>query len=202
MHSIILAASSEYFQTFLLKNGSSHQLDFVEAEILSEVIRFCYLGEIRLTSVNVEAVLLAAHRLGIKRLELLCGQYFESTLDVENCLRYALIAEKCGLKSSKDLAQTFFANNCSKICKLRNFKEWNALNLDGLAGGLLDGEIGLFNDLMKQIQLSKYKSYLPELLSKDLFPAIFRSFVSGFISEMNNFMLFMTVFCLVHGWLY
>lgn len=171
-------ASSEYFENVLLDGETSRQLDFVDSKILEDIIRFCYIGQIRLTPVTIEAVLLAANKLRMKSLKSVCSQFFESTLDVDNCLHYALMAEKCGLNSSKELAQKFFANNCSRICKFKEFSRWNTLKIDEFIGSLTKEQSSLFDDLIKQIQSNENKSLLPEMFFKDLFPAIFRTFVS------------------------
>lgn len=178
VHSIVMAATSEYFQDILLKEESSCILDFIDSETLDDVIRFCYFGEIRLNSRNLEAIIIAAHELKIEALKLMCSDFLESSLDADDSLRCALVAEKCELKASKELAKKFFAVNCTKICELKEFHNWRESQFDDFVQNLLKHD-RLFKKLMNQIQSNEHTATTSLVFSKDLFQAIFKSFVSA-----------------------
>lgn len=173
-----MAATSEYFQNVLLKEESSCILDFIDSETLDDVIRFCYFGEIRLSSHNLEAIIIAAHELKIETLKLMCSDFLESSLDADDSLRCALVAEKCELKASKELAKKFFTANCTKLCELKEFRSWRESQFDDFVGNLLKKD-RLFKNIMKQIQSNEHTATTPLVFSKDLFQAIFKSFVSN-----------------------
>lgn len=179
VHSLVLAAASEYFHNILLKNIRIFILDCVESVTLKEIVRFFYLGEIRPTATNIEPVIEAAHELKVESLKVICSEFLEKSLDDGNCLRYALLAEKCGLKSSKELAQKFLATNCTKICKLKAFHSWSESQFDDIVKQLLKND-ELYENLLKQMESNRHCATLLQLLSNDLFQAIFRSFVSSF----------------------
>lgn len=180
----MLAAASEFFKTtILVENENNYMFENIDAKTLEEVIRFCYLGEIRLSASNIASVILAAHELKINALKTICSNFLDMTLNSENCLRYAWIAEKYELSASKELANKFFTNNCSKICELKEFQNWNEPQFDEFIESLPKLQDGIFNVLMKEVQTSDFSRSLPRMFSKDLFQAIFRSFVS--FMELN-----------------
>lgn len=179
VHSLVLAAASDFFHNILLKNITIFILDCVESVTLKKIVRFFYLGEIRLTAANIEPVIEAAHELKIESLKVICSEFLEKSLDDGNCLRYALLAEKCGLKSSKELAQKFLATNCTRICKLKVFHSWSESQFDDVVKQLLKND-ELYENLIKQMESNGHSATMLQLLSNDLFQAIFRSFVSSF----------------------
>lgn len=183
VHSILMAATSEYFHNILLKEESSCVLGFVDSETLDEIIRFCYFGEIRLSLHNVESIIVAAHKLKMETLKLMCSDYLETSLDVDNSLRCALIAEKCELKASKELAQKFLATNCSE---LKEFHSWTEPQFNDFINNLSKND-RLFKDLMKQIQSNGDSATTSLIFSTDLFQAIFKSFVSKIFQIPNLF---------------
>lgn len=186
VHAIVMATTSEYFQNVLLKEESSCILEFIDSETLDDVIRFCYFGEIRLNLRNLEAIIIAAHELKMETLKLMCSDFLESTLDGDDSLRCALIAEKCELKASKELAQKFFAANCTKICELKEFHSWRECQFDDFVQNLWKND-RLFKNIMKRIQLNEHTTTTPLVFSKDLSQAIFKSFVSNTSWDMNLF---------------
>lgn len=173
-----MAATSDYFQNILLKEESSCVLDFIDSETLDDIIRFCYFGEIRLSAHNLETIIVAAHELKMETLKLMCSDFLESSMDIDDSLRCALVAEKCELKASKELAKKFFATNCSKICELKEFHSWSESQFDDFVKNLSKND-RLFKDLMRQIQPNENNATTPLVFSKDLFQAIFKSFVSN-----------------------
>lgn len=170
-----MAAASDYFHDIVSKEESNCLLDFIDSTTLHEIIRFCYFGEIQLSLHNVEAIIIASHKLKLDTLKLMCSDFLES-LDVDNSLRCVLVAEKCELKASKELAQKFLSANCSKICELKEHS-WTDVQFDDFLGDLSKNS-RLFKDLMKQIETNGNSTTTPLVFSKDLFQAIFKSFVS------------------------
>lgn len=169
-----MAATSDYFHNIIMEEKSKCVLDFVDSKTLDEIIRFCYVGKIQLSVHNLKAIIVAAHKLKLEKLKMMCSDYLDS-IDDDKSLQFALVAEKCGLKVSKGLAKKLFANNCSKIFASEQFKQWNQSQFDDFVKNLL--KKNLFTDLLEQIQSNEYSIMTTPIFSKDLFQAIFKSFV-------------------------
>lgn len=178
VHSVVLASACDYFQSVILEHGNSYTLKCVDSVTLVEVIRFCYLGEVRMSLDNVETIALAAHELKLESLKLKCSDFLESTLNSENYLQYALLADKCKLRASKEFAEKFFENNCTRICELKQINQWSTLQFDSFIEDLAKIKDGLFDELMKKVRSNENSALLTQLFSKDILQAIFRSFVS------------------------
>lgn len=153
----------------------------VDSMALEQIIRFCYLGDVQLSVENIEAISLAAHELKLESIKLKCNDFLASTQNTENYFQYALLADKCKLPTSKEFAEKFFENNCTKVCELKQINQWSELQFDSFMETLSKIKDGLFDDLMKKIQSNKNSSLLAQLFSEDIFQAVFRSFVSCFI---------------------
>ncbi|XP_055296720.1 uncharacterized protein LOC129565647 [Sitodiplosis mosellana] len=122
----------------------------------------------------------------METLKLMCSDFLESSLDVDNSLRCALVAEKCELKASKELAKKFFAASCSKICELKEFHSWRESQFDDFVKNLSKND-RLFKDLMRKIQTNEHIATTPLVFSKDLFQAISKSFfIAGYLESIAS----------------
>lgn len=86
-HKIILIACSEYFRNSIA-NLSSFTIKEIEPEEFDGILDYIYKGKIILTTLNVERVLNAAHRLLLEDLKRGCVNFLLKTLEPDNCLRY------------------------------------------------------------------------------------------------------------------
>lgn len=173
MHSIVLAAASDHFNSLLSNHQKDYQFETLESTILERIIGFCYTGEIELSSENVEKIANASHELGMPYLKAACGQFIEKTANTGNCLQYALIADKCGLPVSKNLADQFLAVNCENISKDMSPKD--AVHISDVAENLSKNESEIFENIMKSVESI---SGADSLLLLNAYQAIYRSFVS------------------------
>lgn len=173
MHSIVLAASSDYFYSLFSNKEKDHHFEFLDSAALERVIRFCYTGQIELSSENIENIANAAHQFGMQHLKSVCGEFIETTADASNCLQYALIAERCGLRSSKELAQQFLAQTCANISK--NVSPKNAVHLNDVATKLCQNDSEIFEKIMKTMESINGAD---SSLLLDAYQAIYRTFVS------------------------
>lgn len=169
---------SDLFDDDSLTYMTSHQLDNIDSKALEQTIRYCYTGQIHLTANNIEAMIGAADELKINHLKLACGQFLDATLNVDNCLRYALIAEKYELKSSTELAHSFFKNYCAKLSKSNKLLHSTAFQMDEFIEKLMNNQVPAFVELMRDIKLNGQNALLPENFLRNSLPALFRSFVS------------------------
>lgn len=101
-----------------------------------------------------------------------CNQFLETTANAENYLHYAFIAEKCGLRSSKDLAQKFLTQNCAIMCKSKDMPQKNSVQI---AENLCKNGSKMFENVMKSVESINDEN---NLLLLDTYQAIYQSFVS------------------------
>lgn len=163
MNNIFLNAEREY------------HLDFVESNILGEVIRFCYTGEINLSPDNIQAITYAANDLGMERLKMVCNEFLESSTNTEHLLQYAIIAEKCGLKSAKELARKFVLSSCNKIYEAKELSHLNTINLNDAVVNLCSNQTEIFGNLMQSLNFNSFES---KSLLLNSYQAVYQLFVS------------------------
>lgn len=174
VHTIILAAASEVFNCIFLNHEKSYHLNFVNSETLQKIISFCYTGQVELSPQNIGNVANAAHELQIVPLKKACNQFLESTVSAENCLQYALIAENCELRSSKEMVQKVLAHYCSIICKMKDMPQKNAVQI---VENLCRNGSKIFENVMNSLEL--FNDGRDSLLL-DTYQAIYQSFVRIF----------------------
>lgn len=199
MHSIVLAAASEFFDNLLSNHQRDHQFDFLESSTVEKIIQFCYTGEIELFEENVEKIASASHELKIPHLKSVCGQFIEKTADADNCLLYALIADRCGLKLSKELAEQFLVMNCARITK--DMSPRNAIHMNAVASNLSKNESEIFENVMRSVESI---SGADNTLLLNACQAIYRSFVSlkkkkYFWKKFLIFQKTILVYCWLHA---
>lgn len=175
MHSIVLAAASDYFQFIFSHHDKSVHLDFVDSKNLEAIIDFCYTGQVELNPENIECMSIAAHELKMLQLKSACSQYIESTVTVENSLQYALIAEKCGFGAAKELTQKFLTENCANICESNDMNAKNTTHFSDIAQNLCENNCEVFEDVIKSVK--SITDGNSSLLS-DAYLAVYKSFVS------------------------
>lgn len=183
MHSIVLAAASEYFYNIFSNDTTSHHLNFVGSETLDKIIRFCYTGEMDLSSESIGHIVNVAHELQMHQLKSVCNQFLETTSNSENCLQYALIAERFGLKSSKELAKKMLAENCHKICRSNELQSRDAKQIDDVIENLCKNQCETFEMLINSLDSGDGEN---NSLLLYLHQAIYRSFVRFFFQFTGN----------------
>lgn len=182
MHSIVLAAASDYFEFIFSHHDKSVHLDFVDSKTLEAIISFCYTGQLELNPENIGSISIAAHELKMLQLKSACSQFIESTATAENSLQYALIAEKCGFGAAKELIQKFLTENCANICKSTDTNVMNTSHMSDIAQNLCENNSEVFEDVIKSVKSINDDN--SSLLS-DAYRAIYKSFVS-FCKESNK----------------
>lgn len=150
-----------------------YHFDFVESDTLVEVIQFCYTGEIKLNSDNIQTITYAANDLGMERLKMICNQFLESA--TENLIQYAIIAEKCGLNSANELAKKFIHHSCNKIYKANEQNYLNNSTLSDEIVSLCANQSGMFANLVQSLNFNSFES---KSLLMNSYQAIYQLFVS------------------------
>lgn len=180
----MLTAASDYFNSIFSKHETEFHLNFVESETLDKIIRFCYIGQINLTLESIEHIVNIAHELRMHQLKSVCGEFLEKTSISENCLKYALISERCGLTSSNRLAKKFLADNCDKIRKSNQVRSLSSTHIDSVIENLCKNQCEIFDILIDSLNSGGSEN---NSLLMNLYQAIYRSFVGYFVlhSSLN-----------------
>lgn len=195
MHSVILAATSDYFHNIIAKGETTHHIDFAASETLEHIIRYCYTGQIELNSENIQSIALVSNEFKMQQLVEFCNQYLESTSDTSNYLKYAIIAERCGLKSSNEFAEKFVLYNCSKMCDVGNLGHLPSKQLTEAVANLCNDDFELFANLMKTLDFNSDES---SFLLLNSYQAVYRTFVRILTVDISLQISFKFVFVLVH----
>lgn len=177
MHSIVLAAASDYFHCMFSNHDKNIHLESVDSKTLKTILNFCYTGQVELSPENIENISIAACELKMLQLRSVCSQFIDSTANAENFLQYALIAEKCGSGSTKELAYKFLTNNCANLCQSKGMNEKNTIHINDIAQNLCENSCEAFDHVMKSMKTADDEQCC---LLRDAYLAIYKSFVSVF----------------------
>lgn len=140
----------------------------------------------------------ASHELKIPLLKTVCSQFIEKTANSGNYLQYALIADRCGLRLSKELGEQFLAANCANISK--DMSPRNAVHINDVASNLSKNESEIFENIMKSVEsisgaestllLNSYQALYRSFVSFEILLIIFDAFFTFFKSSFQLFIIF------------
>lgn len=187
MHSIVLAAASDYFHCIFSNCDSNHDknvhLESIDSKTMQTILNFCYTGQVELNPDNIESISIAACELKMLQLKSACSQFIKKTANAANCLQYALIAEKCEFGSTKELAYKFFTDNCANLCQSKDMNEKNTVHINDIAQNLCENSCEAFEHVMKSMKIPNDEE---NSLLRDAYLAIYKSFVSVFTFKYLN----------------
>lgn len=165
MHRVVLAASSEFFQTFFATDlNESDQKEFrmseIDGDTLRQLIDYCYTGRLALSEHNVESILRWSHQYLLLDIVALCAQYLNDNLTPENCFKLHSLAKLLNIAELNATVVRYFGENFPKIAQTKEFKaipfdmlveflERNDLNVD-TEQQVLDAVLGWINHNREQ----------------------------------------------------
>ncbi|XP_077297037.1 kelch-like protein 1 [Arctopsyche grandis] len=168
VHSVIMAANSDYFLDFDLNfcNLSRNEVKIsgIDNDVMKKIISFCYTGKIDLNGNMVRKIYRAAEILKMQSLLQTCENLLKTAIDINNC---CLVA-KFGNANSKILAKEFIEFNFNEVCLTEEFLniEFNLL-LDILKSDNLNVtlETTVFSSVKRWVQYDypKRKDHLHSL---------------------------------------
>lgn len=119
MHRVVVAASSEYFQTIFGSNMEKDKKELIvkniDGPVLQKIIDYCYGGCIELTRDNVSIILAGASAVKIATLQEKCVTFWKENLAPENCIRLVSEAKKRNFIELFDESLIFLCENFEKI---------------------------------------------------------------------------------------
>ena len=162
-HRAFLASVSDYFKAMLCGSMLESAKDYVELKGIDScgfgpLLKFVYTGYMTLNEGTVQDVLSAASHLQIDSAVMLCAQYLEHNIKLNNCVDIVQISEIYSLEGLKEIANDFIVTNFSDIvknghhCRLSAAQLSSYLKSDELKCGT---EFGLFNCIRQWLHYDK-----------------------------------------------
>lgn len=175
VHRLVMMSSSKYFHMLLGRNFPYHQrnsviISNIDGHTLELIIRYCYTGNIQITSENIMSIFSAASALNLVGIEQKCEQFWSDSLCASNCVDIFLLADSCHFP---DLRQRSF-NVMSKHFEDVSSSELQLLEFSYFSELLKCVEIHVAEELVFQ-RLVQWVQYNEQIRSKyvaDLFKLI------------------------------
>jgi kelch-like protein 10 len=150
IHRIILCAASPFFKSSFIKNPKEGERETnelkldVQGHIIDLILDHAYTGRCKVTSENVEHLLLAADKYGIVSVLHQCCQHLLENLKPENCIRIFNLARRYSLRDLEDRRRKYICHNFEQI--FRNNPEFKDLSGEELGEILRDDELNVENE--------------------------------------------------------
>ncbi|KAJ8680893.1 hypothetical protein QAD02_016680 [Eretmocerus hayati] len=127
-HKIVLATGNEVFSTMIKGDSKVDGNDVIniedtEYEVVVELIRFIYTGQVHNIEKMAKKLIIAADRYGVIQLKYKCEKYLCPFLSPDNVLDYLKLADTYGLDELKSRAISFFVTYRKIVMKLDNFRD-------------------------------------------------------------------------------
>lgn len=125
-HRVVLAASSEYFESMFVGEfaeplGEPIIIEEVSADALEAIINFAYTFQIKLTERNVYSLFDAAELLQFNGIKGACFKFFKQQINKSNCIRTWLFAESHNCTELIDASLKYIECNFLDIVRGKEF---------------------------------------------------------------------------------
>jgi kelch-like protein 10 len=150
IHRIILCAVSPYFKSSFTKNPKGGERETnelkldIKCHILDLILDYAYTGYCKVTSENVEHLLLAADKYGILGVLHQCCQHLLERLQPENCIGIFKLARQYSLRDLEDRKHKYICHNFEQI--FQHSPEFKDLSAEELGDILRDDELNVENE--------------------------------------------------------
>ncbi|XP_053477815.1 kelch-like protein 10 isoform X2 [Ictalurus furcatus] len=146
VHKTILCANSPYFRSLFIRWSSSEQTVYtitnVSPDIMAIIIHYIYTQEIRVTTDNVQALLVMADYLLMRDLVRNCYDFLKAHLSPENCLGIWQYADTYSFRKLQDRAYTYALRHFEDVVRSPS-SEFLELNEEQLSGILERDELNV-----------------------------------------------------------
>ena len=127
-HKIILASRSQTFAAMfghdMLENKTnSVEITDVVHEVLKEMLRFIYMGQVENMETVASDLFIAADKYDIQDLKSKCANYIANNINVENAIQIFELAAKYNAGQLKSRAMNFLKSNIAKMKETGAFEE-------------------------------------------------------------------------------
>ena len=128
VHKYILAARSPVFSAMfthdMLENKQNQvEITDIEPEIMREILRFIYTGEVEKLEEKAESLLLAADKYALTDLKDMCEKFLCRNLHVQNVVDYVLFADTYNIVKLKEQSFSYFVDHVQDVVNTPAFKE-------------------------------------------------------------------------------
>lgn len=110
----------------------------VKSDILQQLIKFCYGGEIVIDSTNIDDMTKSAAMLQFTEVQEECADLYSTNLSASNCLGVRNIADVLNMKALKEKAHAFVLQHFVEVSKADEFLQ---LGVDQVSELMKDDEI-------------------------------------------------------------
>ncbi|XP_076046546.1 actin-binding protein IPP-like isoform X2 [Oratosquilla oratoria] len=192
-HRAVLSASSAYFQAMFTgglieETMSTIELKAVSANILAQLIRFIYTGDIEVKVDNVQELMVAADMLEIHDVVHVCTNFLKKELHASNAVGIYRFAESHHLVEMMETSETFVHTNFPEVVTEEEFCETpreilvNLLQSEYLR---IDSEFQVFSAALRWINhdITGRRRYVFEILNQVRLPLIPSRLLEKAISE-------------------
>ncbi|TNN45854.1 Kelch-like protein 21 [Liparis tanakae] len=192
-HRTVLAAASTYFRAMFAGTLKESVMDRVvlhevSAELLGQLVDFCYTGRVTITQDNVDDLLKTADLFQFPSVKEGCCAFLGQRLDVSNCLEIQDFAEAYACRELATSARRFVLKNIMELAKLTDFNRlpWKRL-LEFLSDDKLcvDKEEAVYQIALCWVKadLQRRLHYWPELLQQVRLPFVRRFFLLAHVES-------------------
>lgn len=179
-HKFVLLLTSEYFKSMFTSGMREQNLNAISKEnvrkdVMTEILRFLYIGTVMLSPANVMEVHEAAKEMGIKPILKFCLEFVEKSMNSANSIRYFDQSIAFHNLEVQQSSLKFIEANTKQCVKESNFNQISKPTLQVMleSDGLVIPEDELFNAIVSwgKAQANSSTKGLKDILS-DVIPLI------------------------------
>ncbi|KAJ8683706.1 hypothetical protein QAD02_019498 [Eretmocerus hayati] len=126
-HKILLSDLSDVFAA-MLRHGTVEDLqkvikvEDIKYEVMFEVVRFIYTGEVCHLNKLAQELLIAADKYNLENLKVICGEYIVRSMNIDSVVDILILADRHNAIHLKDLATKFFIEHKINIVFTTKFE--------------------------------------------------------------------------------
>lgn len=119
-HRLVLKTSSDYFKNLLGPNFAEGRqseilIQNIDGETLRNVVKFCYLHELKISDDNISCIADAASLFLLTKLQEKCWKYLLDNLSLLNCVQFYVLAYLHNYTIQKEIIFKFICNHFEYI---------------------------------------------------------------------------------------
>ncbi|XP_017319448.3 kelch-like protein 10 [Ictalurus punctatus] len=161
-HKIILFARSPYFRRWSSSDQTVYTFTNVSPDIMELIIHYIYNQDIRVTTDNVQALLVMANYLLMRDLVHGCYDFLKAYLSPENCLEIWKYADTHSFSELQDQAYAYTLHHFEEVVR-SPFSKFLELNVEQLGGMLERDELNVKQEKTAFQAIIKWIAHEPDV---------------------------------------
>ncbi|XP_053476799.1 kelch-like protein 10 isoform X3 [Ictalurus furcatus] len=161
-HKIILFARCPYFRRWSSSDQTVYTFTNVSPDIMELIIHYIYNQDIRVTTDNVQAVLVMANYLLMRDLVHVCYDFLKAHLSPENCLGIWQYADTHSFSELQDQAYAYTLHHFEDVVR-SPFSKFLELNMEQLGGILERDELNVKQEKTAFQAIIKWIAHEPDV---------------------------------------